>query len=236
MTASNANNVRFMPKPEASVVIPAWNEKAHIGMLLSRMPKGYEVIVVDDGSTDNTAQVARTFGYEPIELGSNHGKGYACLEGAKAAKSDKIIFMDGDLQHDPGDLHKFTKALQKSDLVLGYRDFSAIPFHRRLSNWIANAVINYVARAKFRDVQCGFRAIKKSRLMELELSNSGYEFEIEMIIKACKQNMRISEVPISVAYHWISSHGRKIRVGSRMHPLKSIRQMAFLFECFVYHA
>lgn len=225
-----------MTQPIASVVMPVWNEKTHIGMLLSRMPKEYEIIVVDDGSTDNTVQVVRTFGHEPVMLGKNHGKGYACLRGAEKAKSEYVIFMDGDLQHDPRDLKVFSKEIRKNDIVLGCRDFSSLPFHRRLSNLFANYVVSYITQGKFRDVQCGFRAVKKSKLAKLELSNNGYEFEIEMIIKASKAKMKIKEVPVSVSYSWKSIHGKKIRVGSRMHPLKSLRQMLYLFECFVFHA
>lgn len=225
-----------MAQPAASVIIPTWNEKAHIGMLLSRMPKDYEVIVVDDGSTDNTVQVVRTFGYEPLILGKNRGKGYACMAGAKRAKSEYLIFMDGDLQHDPRDLKVFASEIRKSDIVLGCRNFSSMPFHRRLSNLFANYVVSYITQRKFSDVQCGFRAIRKSKLSGLELSNNGYEFEIETIIKASKAKMKIKEVSVSVSYSWKSIHGKKIKVGSRMHPLKSLRQMLYLFECFVFHA
>jgi dolichol-phosphate mannosyltransferase len=224
-----------MPKPIASVIIPVWNEKQHIGMLLNHMPKGFEIIVVDDGSTDNTVQVVRTFGYEPLVLGANHGKGYACKAGAEQAKSDYLIFMDGDLQHDPRDLQHFAKELKRNDMVIGFRNFKATPLHRRFSNWLARVVINYITERHFHDVQCGFRAIKKSKFLELDLSNRGYEFELEMVIKAVKSGIKIKEIPISVSYHWVSSHGKKIKIGSRMHFFSSLKQLAYLFDCFIEH-
>jgi glycosyltransferase involved in cell wall biosynthesis len=204
-------------KFKASVVIPVWNEKNNIGHVLSRIPGGLEIIVVDDGSTDNTTDVVRAFGIEPLIMGKHHGKGYACLRGADAANSEFIIFMDGDGQHDPGDISKIIALLAKNDMVLGFRDYSVLPLQRRMTNTMANFAVSMISRRKFRDVQCGFRGIRKSALKKLNLDCTGYEIETDMVAAAVARNLRIAEVPIRV-YYKRGESGKQI--GSRI-PLSS---------------
>jgi len=214
----------------ASIIIPAKNEKENIGLVLSNIPKKHQIIVVDDGSTDNTSDVVRAFGYEPIRIEKNLGKGNACRVGVEHAKNENIVFMDGDFQHDPKDIAKILKELRKNDLVIGYRDFNKIPWYRNMSNRFATKLVNYITKKNFRDVQCGFRGIKKSKFQKLNLKGNGYEFENEMIINAVKNRLKIKEIPIKTKYHNISYTG-KMRVGSRMPMLKSFKLFLYLIGC-----
>ena len=183
------------------VIIPVKNEKNNIGKVLSRIPKKYNVIVVDDGSTDNTSAVVKSFGFKTIILEKNQGKANACKVGVDYInktnpKSELIIFMDGDAQHDPKDIPKIVKKLNKNDLVIGYRDLKAMSIQRQLSNKFARKLINYITKKDFKDVLCGFRGIKKTKFQLLNIERSGYEFEAEMIIKAIKNKFKIDNVPV----------------------------------------
>jgi len=217
-------------KFKASIIIPAWNEKHNIGAVLKKIPKSYEVIVVDDGSTDSTADVVRAFGFEPLVLGKHRGKGAACLAGASIANSEFLIFMDGDGQHDPGEIPKILNALKRNDLVVGVRDYSKLPFHRQVSNKMANAAVKSIIKKDFRDVQCGFRGIRRTALNQLRLGSKGYEFEMDMIIEAAQKRLKICEVPINVLYHSHLGNGRKKKVGSRMSKFSSLKMFAYLVK------
>jgi len=196
-----------------TVVIPCYNERYHIGEVLSRlkkMRKKYEIIVVDDGSKDGTANVVRQFGFEPI-VTRHYGKAHACMIGAKHARSELIVFIDGDGQLYPEDIPKIVKALRSADLVLGQRNFKKMPWQRRFSNHFASRMLKIITGKRFKDVLCGLRGIRKSK-MQIRYDERGYEFEIDTIIEAMEKNLRIKTVPVRVSYH----------VGSRMPKRKSI--------------
>lgn len=221
-----------MKKPEASIVIPVWNEKRNIGEVLKKIPRKYEVIVVDDGSEDNTKDVVKAFGFKPIVLERHSGKGKACLTGAENASSDFIIFMDGDGQHDPKDIPNMVSMLKRCDLVIGTRDYFKIPLHRQLSNKMANEAVSIITGKQLNDVQCGFRGIRKSKLKQLLLGSRGYEFEIDMIVGAALKKMRICEVPINVFY---KLPGTNEKIGSRMTKGSSLKLASHLAKSVAKH-
>lgn len=221
-----------MKKPEASIVIPVLNEKRNIGEVLKKIPRKYEVIVVDDGSEDNTKDVVKAFGFKPVVLDKHSGKGRACLAGAEKAKSDFIIFMDGDGQHDPKGVGNIVSMLKRCDLVIGTRDYSKIPLHRQLTNKMANEAVSLITGKQFNDVQCGFRGIRKNKLKKLLLGSRGYEFEIDMIVGAALKKMRICEVPINVFY---KIPGTNDKIGSRMSKRSSIRLASHLAKSIAKH-
>ena len=203
---------------KASVIIPAYNEERSIAKLIRRVPKGLEVIVVDDGSGDGTARVAASL-CRCIRLGRNAGKASACMAGAAAARNENIVFMDADMQLNPAEIPRFVKALQGSDIAIGRRDMKAVPWQRRISNAFARKMIKMAAGMHFNDAVCGFRAAKRKKLLMLGLKKKRYEFESEMLLRAAKLRMKIAEVPVSVRYH-----------GSGMPVRESVKVALFLIR------
>ena len=185
----------------ASIIIPAYNEEKNIGKVLEGIKKtvrGYEIIVIDDGSTDRTADIVKNLGYRCISLKKNMGKGYACRAGVNSSRTKKIIFFDADNQFSAKDIPKFAKALDNYDMAVGTRNRKSMPVQRRFSNFIARKIINHITGRKYNDVLSGFRAIRKDAFLALKMGKNRYEFESEMMIKA--KSLRIKEMPVSVCY------------------------------------
>jgi glycosyltransferase involved in cell wall biosynthesis len=203
-----------------SIIIPAHNEAVYISALLKNIPKKYEVIVVDDGSTDGTEKIVKEMGCKTSVLSENKGKGFACLEGLKKAKSDSCIFIDGDGQLNPKDIPKIEKLLRGNDLVIGIRSAKQIPWQRRVSNKFAKKCVNYICGTNFDDALCGFRGVHKNKFLRLRLKKLGYFFESEMILEATKNGWKISQTNVDVSYN----------TGSRMPMSKSIPVALWLFK------
>jgi len=185
---------------KATVIVPVYNEPESIGKVLEKIGKGYEVIVVDDGSGMDICDIAGKHNAKCIRLEKNMGKGYACRIGAQRAKCSKIIFIDGDLQLDPAQIHEFVKALDRADMVIGCRRRKDMPFQRVLSNAFAAFMIFLSTRRYYSDVLCGFRAVRKEKFNRLELRGNRYEFESEFMIKAAKKGLSFTEIPVNVTY------------------------------------
>ena len=201
-----------------TVIIPCHNEAQNIGHVLKNIKKKYDVIVVDDGSKDNTKEVVISNKYKPVVHRKNNGKSAACITGVKNSKNDKCVFIDGDGQLSVSEIPKFIEALNHADVVIGERDYSSIPFQRRISNKYATICVNYIAGTKFKDVLCGFRGVRKKHFNKLNFEKKGYFFESEMIIRAAQNGLRIKPVKVSVDYSR----------GSRMPFHKSIHIASWL--------
>jgi len=206
-----------------SVIIPAYNEAKRIGKVLSRIPEFVdEVIVVDDGSEDNTSEVAKTHGAEVIRLKENQGKGAAMREGIKKASGDIIVFMDADGQHNPEEIEKLVSPILKgeADFVIGSRLIKAQgkrPLIRKISNFISTSLIKIKLGIDVKDTQSGFRAIKREFLPEIE--SKRYEVETEILIKAVKKGARVKEVPVERIYGIETGHFRFEDVLRFLHSL-----------------
>jgi len=186
-----------------SVVIPARNEGEKIGKVIEgirAVSKEYKIIVVDDGSEDNTSEVAKSLGCETYKLGKNMGKGFACRLGVEKSRTERIVFIDADMQFYPEEIPKLAERLEECEIVIGARSTKEIPIQRRFSNWFARTLVNSAAKSKYKDVLCGFRAARKDSFGKLGLERNRYEFEAEMLIKAGRMRMRICEVPVKVRY------------------------------------
>ncbi len=189
---------------DASIIIPAFNEEKNIASVVKRvrkLSKKYEIIVVDDGSRDTTSKIAAAAGARVITLKKNHGKAFSCITGARAASSEKIIFIDADLQLLPEEIPKFVRALDKCELAAGVRDMSEVPIQRRASNWLAARLIGG------KDALCGFRGVRKNALLKMDIRSKRYEFEAEMLLAAKKRGYKIIEIPVSVRYENFSGMG-----------------------------
>ena len=187
-----------------SVVIPALNEEAAIGGVVREVPRDLvdEIIVVDNGSTDRTAEIAAAAGArvvrEPIR-----GYGAACRAGALAAgNTDILVFLDGDRNEDPAELLRVLGPVLagKADLVLGSRvggaARGALTLQQRVGNRVVTALVHVLYGLRLTDIG-PFRAIPARALRELGMEHETYGWPVEMVVKAARRGYRIVEVPVS---------------------------------------
>jgi len=187
--------------------IPAYNEAGYIGSIVLQA-KQYvdEVIVVDDGSRDNTARIAELAGARVIRHDKNRGKGAAIqsiLAEAKRRNPDILILLDADSQHDPNEIPALIKAiLEGSDLVIGSREAQKgkTPTYRRIGQKVLLRSTRLLIKNRLSDSESGFRALSPKAINELELKENGFAIESEMISCAADKNLKITEVPISNIY------------------------------------
>ncbi|MEM3011390.1 MAG: glycosyltransferase family 2 protein [Candidatus Bathyarchaeia archaeon] len=196
--------------PTISVIVPAFNEEKTIEDVLIRthltlesLQFPYEIIVVDDGSTDRTREVASKLKATVLSNGKNRGKGYALKRGFQTAQGDIIITIDADGSHSPEDIKTLlTPILNGADVVLGsrFRDSNGKNSTKKLhlfGNSMINLLIRILTKKHVTDSQSGFRAYKRRILKELHVVSEGYEVETELTVKTLKNGNIIHEVPIS---------------------------------------
>lgn len=203
-------------------VIPAYNEATHVGAVVS-LAREYvdEVIVVDDGSRDTSAEEARDAGATVYRHAVNRGLGGSIATGLKAAQicgADVIVTLDADGQHDPGDIERLIAPIVacEADFVIGSRliDPQGMPLTRRLANRAANTITAALFGVKVTDSQSGFRALSREVAQTIEIRTSRMEVSSEMVVEVAKHRFRIAEVPISVLYSEYSlSKGQSFKVG-----------------------
>jgi glycosyltransferase involved in cell wall biosynthesis len=195
--------------PEAGPIvalIPAYNADRFVGDVARRARVHVPVIVVNDGSKDHTLAEATAAGATVIDQQPNQGKGAALKRGFRAALDQgvaAVITLDADGQHDPDEIPLFVEKFRATgaDLIIGERDFSKMPLVRRASNTLGRAAFSWAMRRRIRDNQSGYRLLSR-RLIEVVLGSqeSGYEFEMDMIVVAVKRGWRIEGVPIRTIY------------------------------------
>ncbi|RJP28840.1 MAG: glycosyltransferase family 2 protein [Candidatus Omnitrophota bacterium] len=189
------------------VIIPTYNEEKVIARLLKRITyPGISVLVIDDGSTDNTYQLAMQAGVTVLHNEVNQGKGASLIKGFEYALNgnfDAVITMDGDGQHLPEEIPHFVKALEHNyDLIIGNRLINRknMPLIRLATNRFMSWLLSLIARQKIPDTQCGFRLIKKRLLEKISFSTKKYETESEIIIKAARLGFKIGSIPVTTVY------------------------------------
>lgn len=190
------------------VIIPSYNESKVIADLVERIKKsGLAVIVVDDGSQDNTATLAAQMGATVLRNEEKQGKGASLRKGFAFALQQPcaaVITMDGDGQHDPADLPKFLAASHQKEpcLIVGNRlaDSRGMPFLRWLTNRFMSSLISLICRQQIPDSQCGFRFISCEILRRIELKTDNFEIESEMLVAASRQGFKIFSVAIRTIY------------------------------------
>lgn len=210
-----------------TILIPAFQAAAHlpelIGKIESLLPDT-PILVVDDGSTDGTADLVVSSRCTIFRKPCNEGKGAAIQTGLTFIGSGWVICMDADLQHDPADLPHFITHLTlhpDTDLIVGKRRFDPpMPFPRRWSNRISSFLTAWRCRKPVPDVQCGFRAFRIDSLPHFSWSDQGYLFETEMIMKALLNGCKVNWIPVSTIYN--SSH-------SHIRPWETIRKFVTLW-------
>lgn len=188
--------------------IPAFNEEKYIGTIVLKTRQYVdEVIVVDDGSTDNTSSVASLAGATVIRHDKNKGKGAAIqdiLAEARKKNPDILILLDADFQHDPDEIPILIKPIISDgfDLAIGSREQQRgkIPRYRRIGQRVLSYFSRILSKEKVIDSECGYRALSPRAIAELKLRQKGFAIETEMIAAATEKGLKITEVPISAIY------------------------------------
>lgn len=212
----------------AVVAIPAHNEADRLGLVVRACRAlGFPVWVVDDGSTDETAEIARREGAEILRHPTNLGKGAAirtALARFRESPCDLMILMDADGQHDPAALPVFLDAAGSADLILGnrMRHPAAMPFLRRITNRGMSWILSRICGIRIPDSQCGFRLLSRRFAETFSPTTSHFEAESEMLVIAARRGFRIASVPIATVYEKPASH---------IHPLTdTLRFLKWLFQ------
>ena len=190
------------------IVIPTYNEEKIIQSVIKEIKKtGYSnIIVVDDGSSDNTRNAAQKNGVVVLRHRINRGKGAAtktAIEAVKLLGADIIVTMDGDGQHDPKDITRLISPLYKGyDIVLGTRlkNTLGMPWHKIMANKIGNLFTWYFYGLWVTDSQSGFRAYSKNAVEKINTYADRYEYDSEVIREIHKYKLKFCEVPIKVRY------------------------------------
>lgn len=191
-------------------IIPCLNESTHISELVFQMYNFVGLtMVVDDSSTDNTVQKAREAGAYIVRKYGKRGFGSALKKGMDEAllrDCDIIVTLDGDGQHDPQDTFRVIRPIEegKADVVVGSRfleNGSKIPKYRRFGIRVITWLYNMFSKQKVTDAQCCFRAYTREVLKLMPMTENGFTFSTEILIRARAMGFRIAEVPVKVLYH-----------------------------------
>ncbi|MDE1825412.1 MAG: glycosyltransferase family 2 protein [Candidatus Micrarchaeota archaeon] len=194
-----------MPKiPYVSVVLPTWNERENISMVIPGIKKvlagyKYEIIIVDRHSDDGTAKMASRLGAKVIY--DDIGKGSALMKGLAMAKGDILISMDADLSHEPKEFRLLIAGIETGyDICMGSRFITGggsddMPGLRRFGNKVFVFLVNAFFGANYSDLCYGYRSFRKGALKKLGLKERGFGIETEINIKAIKNRLKVLEVP-----------------------------------------
>jgi glycosyltransferase involved in cell wall biosynthesis len=205
-----------VPAERPLALIPAHDEAGRIGQVVSGAVAHLPVLVVDDGSGDETAAVAEAAGATVLVQRPNQGKGAALRTGFRWALEhdhDAVLTLDADGQHDPAEIPAFlaADAAAPADLLIGARDFAAMPPVRRASNTLGRWAFSWAVGREIADNQSGYRLIGR-RLLPLLLDSRerGFEFEVEMIARCIALGLPMADVPIRTIYAGETSHIRPL--------------------------
>ncbi len=205
-------------RPKIIVGMPAYNEEKYIGsVILQARQFGDEVIVIDDGSIDRTAKIARLAGATVIQHAKNEGYG-ATIQGilaeAKKRSPNILVILDADSQHNPEEIPSLIKPIAEGfDIVIGSRKIrsSDIPAYRHVGQRVLSYLTNILSGGKLSDTESGFRAYSRKAIDTLELKEKGMAISAETVSAATTKGLKLTEVPISAIY---------TKDGSTMNPVR----------------
>ena len=191
-----------LSQPDLSIIFPAYNEAENIlESIQQALPfvdsHNAEIIIVDDGSQDNTAQLVANFAHVSVRLlqhETNRGYGAALRTGFLHARGTWVFFTDADLQFDLQELHDFWKHIENFDIVIGYRFLRRDPLHRRIYAKIWCFLVNQKLGLSIRDVNCAFKLIRKDVLREIHLHAQGASVNAELLYYL--RNVRLLQLPV----------------------------------------
>ncbi len=202
-----------------SIIIPVFNEASLLPKLLEKLniysTEGNEIIIIDDGSTDNSKSILSKFpNYKIFFSENNFGKGSAISRGLKYASFEKIIIFDGDLELDPSDISKLM-ILEENNItcVLGFRDVSFFPpkSFLDLGNFLFTTFFNFLHKCKHKDILCCAKAFFYSELKNYKLQSSGFDIDLEIASILSKDKKKIMHVPLKYKRRSINE-GKKLRI------------------------
>jgi glycosyltransferase involved in cell wall biosynthesis len=211
----------MMSKQDVTIIIPAHNEEEGIADAINgikRLNVGYEIIVVDDGSTDNTYKLASETGVKIIRHPYNKGYGAALKTGIRNAEADVVLFMDADGQHKPSDIQKLLQYIREEyDMVVGARTKkSKISLLRRPGKKVLSITANYLAGVKIPDLNSGFRALKKSVVLEfMHILPNSFSFSTTITLALITSGYSVKYVPIEAPERVGTSKIKPFRDGFR---------------------
>ncbi len=223
--------------PDISIVIPAYNEGQIIGRIIRRLREvlsetgcNHEIIVVDDGSLDNTAEQAKYAGAQVYSHPYNIGNGAAVKSGIRHVQGKYLILMDGDGQHDPADIPRFLEYLKKYDMVVGARSTNSHrSTHRAFANSIFNTLASYICNRRIKDLTSGYRAMRTSIARRfLYLLPNTFSYPTTITLAFVRAGHSIIYIPIDTTKRIGESKIRIIADGFRF--LGIIVKIATLFS------
>jgi len=197
-----------MSHPQLSVVLPAYNERENITDAVDRAVEAlegieeldsFEVIVVDDGSSDGTDEIARELleRYAPrmrlLRHRINEGYGAAIATGFKAARGDLVFYTDADNQFDVSELRWFLPLVEHADVIVGFRAYRYDTAIRSFLSWAYNLLVRVLFRVRVRDVDCAFKLFRREVLEKVTIESRDFFVDTEMVAKARKWNFRVVE-------------------------------------------
>ncbi len=200
------------------LAIPAYNEADHLPLVLAgvlQVMDARHVLVIDDGSTDGTVEAIEHLGLATLRHPRNVGKGVSLRKALRYSiekEYDWLLCMDGDGQHDPGDVPRFLQliARDQADVLLGERMHQAgrMPLQRQWSNRLSSLILSLLINngRRLTDTQCGFRALRLSSLQPAWFREKGFQFESEVLLVLGRRGCRIQQVPIQTRYAQEKSH------------------------------
>ncbi len=223
-----------LEKPKISFFFPACNEEETVEELALRADKvlreitsEYEVIIVDDGSTDKTAEIADRLAAENrrirvVHHPQNRGYGTALRSGFEAAKLDLIFYTDGDLQFDVSELPLLIPLIEDADIVSAFKKRRMDSWERKVVSWVYNRSLRIFFDLPFRDVNCGFKLYRREIFDKFELKSTRGLIDAEILLKARKAGCRIVQTGVT--------HFRRREGGSRYRIREIAMTMAQMFQ------
>jgi len=192
---------------KAIALVPAYNEESTIEEVIDHL-RGLNLdsVIVDDGSSDKTSEIAKRLGAIVIDHKENKGKGEALRTGFEHILRnypdvENVVVVDSDMQYSPRDSLKLLNPLNNgADFVMGYRNWESVPFRHRLGNFVWRTAFNLFFETKLKDTNCGFIALSRKAIEKMRGTYGGYIIENMMLVRALKNNLKIEQVPVSVEY------------------------------------
>ena len=191
---------------KVTVIVPAYNEADAIGDVLDELvptatEKNWEVVVVDDGSSDNTTEIAEQHGANVVHNKHNKGYGASLKHGMRKAKGDIIVFMDADGQHDSCDIERLLDGLKENDMVVGQRSKEELVKHRKSGKWILSVVVRILIGRHVPDINSGFRALyRKDGLKYLPILPNGFSLTTTITLAMMKDGRDVEYIPIKISH------------------------------------
>ena len=219
-----------------SIIIPVFNEAENLGELLRKIlaleMAGAEIIVVDDGSTDGSAEVALAAGAQVIRHPYNIGNGAAIKSGIRAARGKLLVFMDGDGQHKPEDIPKLLDEANRYHMIVGARaKGSKVRLHRNIANIVYNLLASYVTQFPVKDLTSGFRVLARlDALRFIDLLPNTFSYPTTLTLAYLRSGLTINYVPIQTLYR--SGQSKISLIGDGIRFLLIITKIATLFSPF----